>query len=709
MDSMFSFKCNLYGEGTSLVGDQNIQFDAKSKTINITDTGGIFGEPLNKHYSIDNCSMFFFSDKLSKGGIFFVNTPDEITSVGSFESNTPQLNQFFDEVISKNLPLKECDKDTISNLAYEIVCFDRKGNQIENDTSDPKIYYYIRLCNGHLKFIPINYKGHEIKPLIQTENQSLLHFSKIKHIEEDLSGGLPLLIIAATFNFNNQLVSTIGFTSKFEKKFVDKIIDDCKRHTSSIEDGCNVSNVFKVTGYWKNVNFEKTICDVLFKKNGDITIRPIEQTIEDTNLPFDNIVNIEWVDNYIITSGHQNDLIMIQTDFEFIDVLFNENLFWLQHLHLSQFRNPNTNIIACIINQNNILSPLLVYFNDDKIILRNYKENFTYNIKDINRFSAKGSTNLSIIEISINNSIHQIECNPIGSLKFENYLIKNKILNKGLFRSYEFRHEKELTYLLEARKNFVANDSIQQLYQKVQEPTTIPDFIGKAVVINENQFKHVWHIINEGSTLLDIRLPEAYVYDSFFYKIDSEGIQIPRLEITSKMIEDFTDNELRFAIGSSLAHIALEHLPPEVTMEGVINLIPQLNQIPGIGGILQTFKALDVATMLLKMNYYRWSRTAILSADRFGYIFSGSLKSSCNAIMKVILNSSTLSKQANISNYLFQTERLNTLRGIAAFYTKSDESIPYGTERILNLFRYANSPLGQLALSKMKNLKNIGI
>ena len=51
-----------------------------------------------------------------------------------------------------------------------------------------------------------------------------------------------------------------------------------------------------------------------------------------------------------------------------------------------------------------------------------------------------------------------------------------------------------------------------------------------------------------------------------------------------------------------------------------------------------------------------------------------------------------------------QVEKTNAFLGIASFYTKADETTPYGMDRINNLVRFATSRQGASLLQKVSTM-----
>ena len=98
-----------------------------------------------------------------------------------------------------------------------------------------------------------------------------------------------------------------------------------------------------------------------------------------------------------------------------------------------------------------------------------------------------------------------------------------------------------------------------------------------------------------------------------------------------------------------------------------------------------------------KLGFYHWYRLANYSADNYGYLVCGSVKSAVNAILKMVLNSVMLAEQVDVREFIRQASEINSLDDTVSNYTKADESVPYAPHRIQNLLAYAVSERGILS------------
>lgn len=242
-----------------------------------------------------------------------------------------------------------------------------------------------------------------------------------------------------------------------------------------------------------------------------------------------------------------------------------------------------------------------------------------------------------------------------------------------------FVHPKEQESFEEMMKVIVFNKDIEFVYINYDEKMKRPDLLGKTVKVTAKQFGYINDVVSDISKILNIEAPDVFVYEDFYYSIDSKGINKPWIEISAKTIVDFSKEELKFLIGKTLCNIALNHTKYYMIGEQLIN---QLNS-----GIFTGSKTLSETW---KLTMYKWSRITHYTSDNFGYLMCKDIKASTMAIIKFILNNKFLAENLNIAEYIKQAEEINKLNDKVYNYTKLDEVIPYGPFRIKSLIAFAS-------------------
>lgn len=232
--------------------------------------------------------------------------------------------------------------------------------------------------------------------------------------------------------------------------------------------------------------------------------------------------------------------------------------------------------------------------------------------------------------------------------------------------------------------NTVAFDEeIMFYYKNYTEKIRKPDLIGKTVKVTNNQFKDIYVIISKIADMNEMEIPDTYIYEDFYYGVESKGADKPWIEISAKTITDLSKPELTFLIAREMCDINLKHTY-------YFTLINETMQALNHSSILgsDTLKRYWNAIMC------RWSRIAYYTADCFGYTVCKDLSAAIGAIKKLILNNCYLADNMNLQQYIKQSEEINMLDDDMSNFTKHDELVPYGPVRIKNLIEYASSDKG---------------
>ena len=240
------------------------------------------------------------------------------------------------------------------------------------------------------------------------------------------------------------------------------------------------------------------------------------------------------------------------------------------------------------------------------------------------------------------------------------------------------------------KTNLPFKDEIVEHYINFHEKERLPDLLGKTVRVSDKQFKEVNNIIEEICSILKIDKVSAFIYEDFYYGVESKGIKNQYLEISAKTIEDFTYNELKFLIAKELYNIKFKNTYYSTIIMQVIRNFENIN-FPGMG----------ITKEALKIALYKWHRVMNFSSDNFGLILCGNINDSINAILLTILNSRRLVNNINVMEYIKQGELINSLDDDVYTNTKLDELIPYGPFRVKNLISYSSSQRANEARNKI--------
>lgn len=235
------------------------------------------------------------------------------------------------------------------------------------------------------------------------------------------------------------------------------------------------------------------------------------------------------------------------------------------------------------------------------------------------------------------------------------------------------------------------NEDIMFYYKNYTEKMKKPDLLGKTIKVTNKQFGNIFDIVAKIAKLNNMSIPDVYVYEDFYYGIESKGSENPWIEISAKTIVDFTESELTFLIGKEMCDIYLNHTYNYTLISETLNI---LNNSSIIGK--------DVLYKSSKAIMHKWCRIANYTSDAFGYIVCNDIKAAVSCIKKLILNNCYLADNMNLMQYIKQVEDINALDEDIYNYSKQDEVIPYGQFRIKSLISYASSKRGVQAIKEIR-------
>lgn len=225
-------------------------------------------------------------------------------------------------------------------------------------------------------------------------------------------------------------------------------------------------------------------------------------------------------------------------------------------------------------------------------------------------------------------------------------------------------------------------ETIKAYYMEFDEKMRLPDLYGKSLKLSDRQFPDIYAIVKEICYNLDLEVPQVFIYENLYYEIDSFGVERKWIEISSRLISDFTKDEIRFALARELFKIKFSLTEKYMICNQLIKMLNEdFPNIPMSENLSRVFQ----------VKYAQWSRCAQCSADNYGYLAVGSIDVCVNVILKFIFNNQFLIDNIDINEYLRDTTEINNLTDVVSTYTKNDEKIPYGQFRIKRLIAFASN------------------
>ncbi len=272
-----------------------------------------------------------------------------------------------------------------------------------------------------------------------------------------------------------------------------------------------------------------------------------------------------------------------------------------------------------------------------------------------------------------------------------------KLIDEKL-RIEELKAEKMLLRFL------IGKDILFQHYTQMMEPLLIPDLYGKSIRVTEKSFPEIYKKNKILSSYFEVKPPDIFIYENFYYGAEVVGLTNPWIELSAKTLTDFDEKEINFLLGAQIAMIKHKYFINKTHANQILNSFDLIESTPGLN-LINAFGTMEGFEKGFKLIYYNWNREVVHTTDLYGLMCCGSLKMSINVILKMIINDPNLVKNIDIPQYVNQKDFFNSLKGIIAYYTKYDESFPYGPTRIARLLRFLSLGEGKLLFHEFNNLR----
>ncbi|BCM90256.1 protease HtpX [Abditibacteriota bacterium] len=175
------------------------------------------------------------------------------------------------------------------------------------------------------------------------------------------------------------------------------------------------------------------------------------------------------------------------------------------------------------------------------------------------------------------------------------------------------------------------------------------------------QFHTIYDMMCEACEILSVPEPELYVSYSPEYNAYTAGMNRTFIVLHSALINDFSDDELRFIIGHEVGHIKCGHLLYQSMSQLLLPLLETLGTATlGMGQL--------VGAGLLA-GFLEWVRQAEFSCDRAGLLVCQNPDVALSATMKLGCGNTRFSEEMSTSAFLEQarsySEQNQGLEGLA--------------------------------------------
>ena len=206
-------------------------------------------------------------------------------------------------------------------------------------------------------------------------------------------------------------------------------------------------------------------------------------------------------------------------------------------------------------------------------------------------------------------------------------------------------------------------------------------FMGRTIRVSSRQVPRIHRIAKDCAERLNVPVPTIYVANSpimnaYTFGTDDDSFIV----VHSKLIDDFTDEELRFVIGHEMGHIQNRHV-----VYGTALRLLKTNASIFLRWIAPPAEAALAA----------WARRAEITCDRAGLLCAGDLAVAERSFLKMACGSTKLYEELDIDAFL---EQLEDGQSKVGRLTEMFATHPYLPKRIRALQLFAQSEMYRKAV-----------
>lgn len=177
----------------------------------------------------------------------------------------------------------------------------------------------------------------------------------------------------------------------------------------------------------------------------------------------------------------------------------------------------------------------------------------------------------------------------------------------------------------------------------------------ECVAVGPNQYPEIYAIGEDCARRLGIGVPQIYVqYDVTMnaFALATEDAA-PAIVVTSSIVENMTNGELKAVIGHECGHIHNNHSIYNIAADIVTGTATAgLSTVPGLQQLI-TLVSLGAKWMLLN-----WSRCAEITCDRAGLICADSIEDAMRVDAKLGFGGVKSLEHINLDEYIKQIEKM---------------------------------------------------
>ena len=233
----------------------------------------------------------------------------------------------------------------------------------------------------------------------------------------------------------------------------------------------------------------------------------------------------------------------------------------------------------------------------------------------------------------------------------ESYQKKIETLNQPSVKIKEcshFQHPQDIS-AIKVLKKLKGLDTLAKLMnQWGYEKMLYTELISNCVKVDSEQLPKIYNILKESCIKMDVEEPLLFIEGIDSVSAYVSGIEKPMMVISRGLIEQFSDEEIKFIIGHELGHIKCNHVLYSMLM-GFLNDFATLISSKGLG--IATLLTTGIETAL-----YNWYRKGELSCDRAGLLVCEDLKPAISSFMKIAGGGKYFQEQLSDGAFLKQAD-----------------------------------------------------